>query len=146
MAIHFYHWKKNYGWLSNYSPHGFHLEGRFWPTVEHYYQAHKFSVDSEHFNIIAEEEKPGRAKNLTRKFVEFVRDDWDEIKDKVMYKAVLVKFSENPAIKEMLIATGDQKLVEQSPTDLYWGVGVDNTGLNKLGKILQRVRSDLNSN
>ena len=40
--IRFYHPDNPHGWLSNFSPHGFHLDGHDWPTVEHYFQAQKF--------------------------------------------------------------------------------------------------------
>ncbi len=43
----------------------------------------------------------------------------------------------------MLLATGDEDIIESAPTDTYWGVGRDGTGLNKLGKIIARIREEL---
>ena len=42
MTIYFYRTNESYGELSNFSRHGFDLDGLYWPTVEHYYQAPKF--------------------------------------------------------------------------------------------------------
>jgi hypothetical protein len=43
----------------------------------------------------------------------------------------------------MLLATGDEELIESAPTDTYWGVGRDGTGRNKLGQIMSRIRDEL---
>jgi predicted NAD-dependent protein-ADP-ribosyltransferase YbiA (DUF1768 family) len=43
----------------------------------------------------------------------------------------------------MLLATGDEEIIEAAPTDTYWGVGRDGTGQNKLGKIIARIRDEL---
>ncbi|HKC73877.1 MAG TPA: NADAR family protein, partial [Chloroflexota bacterium] len=43
MTIYFYSTReKPYGCFSNFSPHGFELDGVWWPTSEHYFQAQKF--------------------------------------------------------------------------------------------------------
>jgi N-glycosidase YbiA len=62
-----------------------------------------------------------------------------------MYRAVRRKFERHLELKAMLLATGDQELIESAPTDPYWGVGRDGTGQNKLGKILARIRDELRS-
>jgi N-glycosidase YbiA len=60
-----------------------------------------------------------------------------------MRKAVYRKFEFNPEIRAVLLATGDALLVENSPTDAYWGCGANGKGVNMLGKILMEVRSKL---
>jgi hypothetical protein len=42
MTIYFYNTPEQYGCFSNFSPHGFELDGLYWPTSEHYFQAQKF--------------------------------------------------------------------------------------------------------
>lgn len=42
MKIYFYHTREKYGCFSNFSPHGFELDGLYWSTSEHYFQAQKF--------------------------------------------------------------------------------------------------------
>jgi ribA/ribD-fused uncharacterized protein len=58
-----------------------------------------------------------------------------------MAKAVLTKFLSHLDIQTVLLATGDRLIVENSPTDYYWGCGLDRTGQNQLGKILMQVRT-----
>lgn len=74
-----------------------------------------------------------------------MRSDWDEIKDDVMYKALMAKFTQNKKLRELLLNTGDREIIEASPRDSYWGWGKDKTGLNMLGKTLMKVREALKS-
>jgi ribA/ribD-fused uncharacterized protein len=62
-----------------------------------------------------------------------------------MREAVLRKFETHPDLREALLATGDEELVENAPDDYYWGRGADGSGANHLGKILMEVRSLLRS-
>ncbi len=92
---------------------------------------------------IRKADKPVIAKSLADKNKAAIRPDWDAIKDDVMYRAVRRKFELHPELRTMLLATGDEDIVESAPTDTYWGVGRDGTGLNKLGKIIARIRDEL---
>lgn len=60
-----------------------------------------------------------------------------------MYAAVLTKCQTHEAIRDKLLATGEQAIVENAHGDYYWGCGKDGSGLNKLGLILQQVRTAL---
>ena len=84
---------------------------------------------------------PSNAKMKGRKVV--LREDWEEVKDQIMYEICLAKFTQNKELKEKLLATGDEELVEGNTWhDTYWGV-YNRRGKNKLGKILMRVREEL---
>jgi N-glycosidase YbiA len=73
-----------------------------------------------------------------------MREDWDAVKDDVMYKALMVKFGvANPALHKILMDTGSLEIIEASPRDAYWGWGKDKKGLNMLGKLLVQVREHL---
>ena len=72
-----------------------------------------------------------------------LREDWETVKDEVMYRAVLTKFTTHQDIKEILLATGEEHIVENSPIDYYWGCGKDGSGKNKLGEILIQVRTEI---
>ena len=81
-----------------------------------------------------------RAKALGRK-VE-LRSDWEEIKDAVMLDVLRAKFDTNPDLKEKLLATGDEFLVEGNTWgDTYWGV-CNGKGRNHLGYLLMQVRDE----
>lgn len=72
-----------------------------------------------------------------------VRSDWERVKDVVMRDGLMAKFSQNAAMKKMLLETGDAVLVEKSPRDSYWGIGKDGKGRNRLGELLMEVREAL---
>ncbi|MDZ4873800.1 MAG: N-glycosidase [Chroococcidiopsis cubana SAG 39.79] len=145
MAIYFYKVCEPYGCFSNFSPHSIDIQGTYWSTVEHYYQAQKFvgSANEALIPIIHAAATPEQAAALGRDRTLQVRSDWEQVKTQVMHVAVRQKFLTYPDIQSILIATGDELLVENSPTDYYWGCGCDRTGQNYLGKILMSVRQEI---
>ncbi|MBE9184587.1 NADAR family protein [Microcoleus sp. LEGE 07076] len=145
MIIYFYKVEKPYGCFSNFSPHDIFLCGQNWLTVEHYYQAQKFvgSADRRLVAAIRGVPTPQEAAKLGRDPNHRVRDDWEAVKVPIMREAILTKFLTHPDIQAILVGTGDRVIVEDSPTDYYWGGGCDGTGQNHLGKILMSVRSEI---
>lgn len=145
MTIYFYKVNEPYGCFSNFSPHGIDLQGTYWSTVEHYYQAQKFvgTADAALIPVIHLAQTPADAAALGRDCTRQVRPDWEQVKTQVMRLAVLKKFLTHPDIGAILISTGNQMLVENSQTDYYWGCGGDKTGDNHLGKILMSVRQEI---
>ena len=57
-----------------------------------------------------------------------LRADWESVKDSIMQRAVLRKFETHPEIREILLSTGDEDIVENAPGDYYWGCGTDGSG------------------
>lgn len=145
MTIYFYKVWQPYGCFSNFSPHGIQIRGTYWSTVEHYYQAQKFagSLDEVIIPIIHAADTPETAAALGRCRTRRLRQDWDLVKTQVMQEAVLKKFLTHADIREILLNTGNEILVENSPTDCFWGCGIDKTGQNHLGKILMNVREEI---
>ena len=143
MPVYFYNTKENpYGCFTNFSRHGFELDGDWWTTSEHYFQAQKFA-GTPHAEEIRKLLTPREAFNQAHKLNHLVRSDWLQIRDDVMRKVVERKFEFNADIRAVLLSTGDALLVEDSPTDSYWGCGGDRKGKNMLGKILMEVREKL---
>jgi ribA/ribD-fused uncharacterized protein len=143
MTIYFYvEREKPYGCFSNFSGHGFMLDGLYWATSEHYFQAQKF-VDTPYLEKVRQSKTPKNAASIGRDRSLPLRFDWEQVKDEVMRKAVLQKFSTHADIREILLATADEVLVENSPIDYYWGCGKDGSGKNKLGQILMEIREIL---
>jgi ribA/ribD-fused uncharacterized protein len=128
--------------FSNFAPFGIDLDGAWWPTVENYYQAQEL-MDPRLRQSIRQAEMPINAKNLADENEGAIRPNWDAVKDEVMYRAVRRKFELHPALKAMLLATGAEDIAEANPADSYWGIGGDGAGLNKLGKIMTRIRDEL---
>ena len=142
MTIYFYSTRDTYGCFSNFSAHGFELDGTYWKTSEHYFQAQKF-VGTPHVEAICNAKTPKDAAKMGRERTRPLRSDWEEIKEEVMRKAVLKKFQTHAEIREILLSTGDEELVENAPGDYYWGCGKDGSGKNRLGAILMEVREQL---
>ncbi|GMY13914.1 riboflavin biosynthesis protein PYRR, chloroplastic isoform X1 [Fagus crenata] len=154
--IFFYKTWDPYGAFSNFSPHPIQMpdeNGDYvtWLSVEHYYQAHKFvGVDDpvawdcvEKIKSAKSPEEAARiGRSIQRQRPDLVRSDWDSIKIEVMYSALKCKFSIYPHLNSMLLSTAGSVLVEASPHDLFWGGGRDGEGLNYLGRLLMRLRSE----
>jgi ribA/ribD-fused uncharacterized protein len=144
MVIRFFSQSETHREFSNFAPFPIDLDGEHWATTEHYYQAQKFT-DPEMQSKIRAAEKPIIAKNLADKYRGRIRPDWDAVKDEVMYRAVRRKFELHPPLRDLLLATGEEPIVEAAQADSYWGEGRDGTGQNKLGKIVERIRAELRS-
>ncbi len=145
MAIYFYTTRdEKYGCFSNFSFHGFELDGFWWMTSEHYFQAQKFvETDTLWFDKIREVKTPKEAAKMGRSRKHPLRNDWEQVKDEIMQQGVMKKFTTHADIREILLSTGDDLIVENSPVDYYWGCGADGSGKNKLGEILMVVRDIL---
>jgi len=118
------------------------VDGIWWPTVEHYFQAQKFA-GTPHAVQIQRALTPKQAAEIGRNRQLPLRSDWEHVKDQVMFKAILRKFETHKGLRTLLLSTGEEEIVESAPRDYYWGCGVDGSGQNKLGKLLMEVRSNL---
>jgi ribA/ribD-fused uncharacterized protein len=120
------------------------LDGKAYPTVEHYFQAMKFPDHPEYQETIRVSKTPAQAKRLGKTTEFTARSDWSTEKDAIMLKALREKFSDrHPKLKQMLLETNEALIQDISPLDNYWGVGKKGTGQNKLGKLLMTVRDEL---
>jgi N-glycosidase YbiA len=141
-VINFYSARDEYGCFSNFSRHPIFLDGKRWPTSEHFFQAQKFRGTA-HEEAIRMAKKPMEAANLGRSRRHPLRPDWESVKDQVMLEAVRAKFTQHDDLKAILLGTGDALLVEHTANDAYWGDGGDGSGRNRLGEILMQVRAEL---
>jgi ribA/ribD-fused uncharacterized protein len=115
-------------------------------TNEHYFQAMKFINSPKDFNDVLNASTPSEAASIGRDRSRPLREDWESVKDEIMYKVCKVKIESYPDIKELLLSTGSEEIVEDSPYDSYWGWGKDHKGRNQLGKTWMRIRDELNGN
>ncbi len=143
MTVYFYSNREiPYGVFSNFSAHAFELEGQVWPTTEHYFQAMKFE-DEEYREQVRAAKAPKIAAQMGRDRSRPLRADWETVKQDVMRGALRAKFSSHAGLRELLLSTGDEEIIENAPGDYYWGAGADGSGKNMLGKLLMELRSDL---
>lgn len=140
--IRFYRVNEAYGGFSNFSPHPFELNGRVWPTAEHYFQAQKFpGTDQE--EAIRQVKSPMIAARMGRSRAHPLRPDWESVKDDIMREALLAKFTQNSSLRSLLLSTQDAEIIEHTANDRYWGDGGDGTGKNRLGQLLMELREKL---
>lgn len=128
-----------YFFLSNFYVAPVEYQGLTYQNNEAAFQSAKAKnkKDKEKFIdlLAAEAKKLGRQIEL--------RDDWEDVKIDVMHEVCMAKFTQNLLLKEKLLATGIEELVEgNNHGDTFWGC-VDGKGENHLGKILMKVREEL---
>lgn len=138
--IKFYKSTPPYGYLNNYYPARMYIYNQYWDNVEAAYQSQKTLNPAEKNKIWA----CSSAKEA-RSVGQFIalRPDWEDVKISIMTECVLAKFFQNPDIRQKLIDTGNQEIIEDSPIDDFWGSGKNEDGQNNLGKILMKVREML---
>ena len=140
--IRFYHSDQTWGEFSNLSPHSIFVDGINWQTVEHYYQAQKF-IDTDLKEKIRLSKTPTLAKITATEMINSRRDNWVELKESVMLKALRGKFAQHPELAKLLLSTSQKRIVESTSNDAFWGESLDGIGQNRLGESLMLVRTEL---
>ena len=134
MAINKFH--EEFDWLSNFFPCQVKFEGLTFTSSEAAFQAAKCADQNEREKFV--NLSAGRTKRLGKKVN--LREDWNRVKIDVMREVLICKFSQNPELKEKLIATGNEELIEGNNwNDRFWGV-CRGVGQNHLGKLLMDIR------
>lgn len=112
--------------FSQWFPCQFEENGIVYKTAEQYMMAHKAKLfdDNEILEKILKSETPNEAKSLGRKVKNFDSEVWDEHKYEILKQANILKFSQNQELKDFLLSTYDKILVEASPYDTIWGIGM----------------------
>ncbi|MCC6357287.1 MAG: NADAR family protein [Phycisphaerales bacterium] len=144
MAIRFYSKSPEYREFSNFAAFPFEHEGLTYPTVEHFFQAMKFE-GTPYADQIRAAKTPAAARTLGRSRAVPIRPDWEGIKVEIMRTALRLKFAAHAELQSLLLATGDEELIEAAPRDYFWGCGARGTGRNMLGTLLMELRGALRS-
>jgi len=118
------------------------LDGKEWPSVEHYYQAQK-SSDEKFKESIRLAATPGEAKALGRSIQFKQGNDWEEVKVDFMEIGTRAKYRQHQDLKKFLLGTGEKTIREHTGSNKFWGDGGDGNGKNKMGRILMKVREEL---
>ncbi|QJX45743.1 NADAR family protein [Hymenobacter taeanensis] len=132
------------------------VAGITYRSTEHWMMAEKARLfhDTQLLARILAAPSPAEAKKLGRQIAGFVPQVWDEHKYNIVKAGNLHKFSQHPNLKAFLLATHDRVLVEASPVDSIWGIGLAADapdaehperwqGENLLGFALMEVRDQL---
>ena len=118
-----------------------------------YYKAMYFN-DIETAERIMLTDSPKLQQKHGREVKGFIKEEWDKVARDIVYQGNYLKYTQNLDYKKMLFATKGTTLVEASPYDCIWGIGLDRKdpkrfdrsnwrGTNWLGETLTRVRDDL---
>ena len=129
--------------LSTVSADRFVLEDVTWSSAEHYYQAQKFKNNPAYSARVATAATPLEAYRLGNRWWRPKRKDFKQVRRVLMTRALFCKAQQNPPVADYLLNTGEQKLVETSMYDHYWGIGRDLRGRNTLGEVWMDVRRRL---
>jgi ribA/ribD-fused uncharacterized protein len=139
----------------------FEVDGIVYPTAEHFMMAEKArlfesksAANTTLLKQIIEAPHPQKAKQLGRQIEGFTNKKWNQHRFDAVVKGNVARFSQNQMLSEFLLGTGKRVLVEASPADKVWGIGLaedhdDATkpfkwkGLNLLGFTLMETRERL---
>ncbi len=135
---------------------GFTLDGVHFKTAEHWMMWKKAMLfgDAIKAEEILKEGHPHGAKKKGREVAGFDKYEWEQNCKRFVYEGSHAKFTQNPTLLKKLMETGDTILVEASPYDNIWGIGLDEEaakkmpaeqwpGTNWLGEILTELRENL---
>ena len=144
------------GYLSNWYPSPFTLDGQHFTSVEQYMMYRKAITfgDTETAQAILSTDNVGKIKALGRSVLGYSDIVWNGIRQIVVYRALLEKFRQNPDLKVQLLATHPHTLAECALQDKIWGIGMTMhdeyrfepdlwPGQNLLGFTLMTVREEL---
>jgi len=99
--------------------------------------------------LITKARSPREAFELARQYAQHVRPDWHNtnhpdplpVKEMVMLEVLKAKFTQHANLRAMLVSTGNCRLIERTSNDNYWGDGGNGTGQNRLGFLLEHIRT-----
>jgi len=144
------------GCLSQWWMADFKVDGHSYCCMEQYMMAEKARLfgDKETLEQILHSSVQGKIKALGRQVQPFDQEAWDTCKYTIVLTGNFQKFLQNPQLKDFLLRTGDKILVEASPRDRIWGIGMGKSnedadhpaawrGRNLLGFALMEVRNEL---
>ena len=137
-----------FGCLSNMaSGYPLFINDNIIPSSEALYQAMRYSLFPHIQHEIISQHSPMTAKMISKKYYAYTRQDWEDIRIKVMRWALEIKLSQHwTKFSALLDATGNKPIVEFSTKDKVWGATKINdtqlSGVNALGRLLMELREN----
>ncbi|MGC4100832.1 NADAR family protein [Ferruginibacter sp.] len=142
--------------FSQWWPAPFMVDGITYATAEHWMMAKKALLfdDQEQFQNVLSTNDPAEAKNFGRSVKNFDAEKWNAVSFDLVTAGNFHKFSQHKTLKDFLLVTANKIIVEASPVDFIWGIGLSQNdtaatdpfkwkGPNLLGFALMQVRDKL---
>lgn len=136
------YYETSYFAFTNLSAHSIRIDDVVYPTVEHAYHAQKFT-DQAIIDEIRAATSPIESYRVAYRYQDRWKENWYDIRLQVLYELVREKVRQHKEVRDQLISTGDEEIVEVNPVDDFWGNGKDGNGQNQMGKILMRIREEI---
>ncbi|HAQ02523.1 hypothetical protein A2467_01920 [Candidatus Nomurabacteria bacterium RIFOXYC2_FULL_36_8] len=130
--------------LNNWSSHKVNIWGIDFPTSEHAFQWKKFSeIEPDIANKILLAGSPYAVFKISKANKSKQPKDWAEIKITIMEEILRAKCKQHEDVQDALKMAGGRKIIENSPVDIFWGIGPNKDGKNMLGNIWMKIRDNL---
>ena len=129
--------------FSNFSSFKLDWGGYLWMTSEHAYHSEKFYDHPDIIEQLKETRSAHEAMKLAYANKDKYRNDWDDVKLKIMKEILRAKVEQHSYVRKKLLESGDKELIENSWRDSYWGWGPNKDGANHLGKLWMEVRDEI---
>ena len=140
-AVYFY--TPQYYAFDNFSAYAIELWGQLFPTSEHAYQWKKFIFsNSPTAELILSARSARDTKVISEAHITEVSQEWHFVKVDYMEEILRAKIHQHKKVKSLLLETKGKDIIENSPTDMFWGIGTGE-GKNELGKLWMKLRSEL---
>jgi ribA/ribD-fused uncharacterized protein len=152
--LYFYSHRKKEGFLSQFYPCTFEVDGETYCCAEQWMMAQKAALmgDTKTRVKVMAETNPIKIKSLGRRVKPWNQDKWEKKRFSIVLEGNLHKFSQNEHLRQKLKKTGRRTIVEAAANDYVWGIGISFKnavkgdkwrGMNLLGKVLMKVRKKL---
>jgi ribA/ribD-fused uncharacterized protein len=128
--------------LSSVSAHPIVLEDENWITAEHYVSA-RIVASSSLAKQISDCSSGERAAAMAKPWYRKKVANWKQLRKVLMTRAIYTKVQMYEEVRQALLETGEQLIVETSAYDHFWGIGRDQRGDNTYGKVLMDIRSKI---
>lgn len=140
-----YFFSHMYDPLNNWSAHAVEVWEQVFPTVEHAFQWKKFTDNEPDIaSAILRAPSPWAVIQLKKTLGDGkMPADWHERRVAIMEALLRTKAAQNEDVRLCLRATGQRRIVENSPVDSFWGCGSEGDGQNIMGVLWMNIREDV---
>lgn len=138
-----YFYISSYSVLDNTSAHQVKIWDKMFPTAEHAYQWKKYAESHPH---VAERVplalSPYEVKQISDAYKKEVSSAFLSSKIAVMEEILRAKYAQHKDVEDALTRSGNKNIMENSPTDSFWGIGADGQGENVIGVLWMKIRKE----